>query len=339
VLPLVAMLAAIGPRWAAPAEPARDERVEGYAEWRRDGALIVDGQRVRLGPGARFKGEAEARDFGSVPLGYEVTARAHRQPDGSLLADSLEAQANGQAMFEKQVKEATDQAEAAYRRRGAFFQGSGKQQKVVGRLYDKGAEVERVRRIVDRLAPPYLRPERVRVYVIDNPEWNAFAMGNFSIYVFRGLLRDLDDDEMAIVLGHELAHATHEHTRRQFKKRMWLQAVAVGAVAGTEKMDSRQKRALAVLIAQLGMLALTNGYGRELEDQADRVGLRYAYEGGFDVARGPALWARFAQKYGDRGKVTNFFFSDHSQSKVRQANLERELRVNYPEAAARRARS
>ena len=86
-----------------------------------------------------------------------------------------------------------------------------------------GHEVDRVRWIVDSLLPDYLAPSDVRVYVIENKEWNAFAMGNYSIYVFSGLLDDLDDDEVAIVLGHELVHATHEHSRRQVKKDMWVQ--------------------------------------------------------------------------------------------------------------------
>jgi Zn-dependent protease with chaperone function len=254
------------------------------------------------------------------------------------VASQVQARANGTALFEKEVRQVTDRAEASYRRAGAFYQSGGSRPKVVGRLHDNGPRVERVRRIVDRLVPPYLRPEDVRVYVIDNPEWNAFAMGNYSVYVFSGLLEDLDDDEVAMVLGHEIAHATHEHTRRQFKKRMWIQIVALGALAASQNIDDRKKRALAQLVTQFGALVLANGYGRDLEDQADRVGLRYAYEGGFDVSRGPAMWGRFARKYGDRGRLTNFFFSDHSQSQVRAANLERELRLNYGGALKRGAR-
>jgi Zn-dependent protease with chaperone function len=336
---LALVLSVSAPVSAAPAETTKDEKLEGYAEWRRDGELIVDGQRVVLAPGGEFKGEGDARDLRSVPLGYEVAAQGRRRADGALVASTVQVRANGVAMFEKQVKAATDQAEATYRRRGAFFQNVGKRTKVVGRLYDDGPQVERVRHVVDRLIPPYLERDDVRVYVIDNPEWNAFAMGNYSIYVFSGLLKDVDDDELAIVLGHEMAHATHEHTRRQFKKRMWIQVAALGALAASEKIDDRKKRALVQLVTQFGALALANGYGRDLEDQADRVGLRYAYEAGYDVARGPELWGRFAKKYGDRGKLTNFFFSDHSQSRVRAANLERELRVNYRDAARRGARS
>jgi hypothetical protein len=78
-------------------------------------------------------------------------------------------------------------------------------------------------------------------------------------------------------------------------------------------------------------MAWSNGYGRNLEDQADRVGLRYAYEAGYDITKGPRLWNRFAKRYGEQGKVANFFFSDHSQSSARAAKLEKEIAFNYPE--------
>ena len=68
-----------------------------------------------------------------------------------------------------------------------------------------------------------------------------------------------------------------------------------------------------------------------MEDQADRVGLRYAYEAGYDITKGPRLWNRFAKKYGEGNKVANFFFSDHSQSAARATKLEKEIAYNYPD--------
>jgi predicted Zn-dependent protease len=195
--------------------------------------------------------------------------------------------------------------------------------------------VERVRRISAALVPPYLTPADFRVYVIDNKEWNAMAAPNRSIYVFSGLLADLDDDEVAIVLGHELVHATHEHSRKQFKKQIWVQLAALGAIGvAQETIDDDTQRLVVQSLAAIGALAWQNGYGRSHEDQADRVGLRYAYAGGYAVGRGPALWNRFAKKYGDQNKVVNFFLGDHSVAKARAANLERELRLNYPSAQA-----
>jgi Zn-dependent protease with chaperone function len=307
--------------------------IEGYSEWREGDALIVDGQRVMVDKSTRFDLARKVDGFEDIPLGYEIKVKGTRRGDGAIVARELEAKPNGIAMFEKKVLTLTDQAEAKYRRAGKYYVSSkGRRQKVVGKLYDSGPDVDRVRRIADRIVPPYIRPGDVRVYVIENKEWNAFAMGNFSIYVFTGLLNDMDDDELAIVLGHEIAHATHEHTRRQFKKTMWIQIAAIGVTAAAEeKIDDKKKRALLGLMTTFMALALRNGYGRELEDQADRVGLRYAYEAGYDVTRGPGLWKRFAGKYKESGKAANFFFSNHSLSSVRAANLTRELGLNYRE--------
>jgi Zn-dependent protease with chaperone function len=310
---------------------ASDEKVDGYAEWHVDGCVIADAQRVCPAPGARFKGEGDARDVASIPLGYELKAKGARQADGSLLASEIEAKPNNPALFEGEIRAATDDMEERARKAGRFLEGDPRKPVNLGRLYESGPQVERVRGIVDSLLPPYLHPEDVRVYVIENKEWNAFAMGNYSIYVFSGLLNDMDDDEVAIVLGHELVHATHEHSRKQMKREMWVQLAALGALAATSKIGDDTKRAIAQLVTGLAATAYSSGYGRGMEDQADRVGLRYAYEAGYDITKGPRLWNRFARKYGQGNKVVNFFFSDHSQSAARATKLEKEIAFNYPD--------
>jgi hypothetical protein len=317
---------------AAAQNKPKEEKAEGYLEYRDGGALVVDGQKVLTDAATKLKLKDEARDAASIPLGYEVKAKGLRQPDGALLAKELEAKSNGSAMFEKDVRNLTDQAESEYRRAGRFFnQLEGGRTETVGWMFEEGEKADRLRRVVDSLLPGYVDPAQVRVYVIENKEWNAFAMGNFSIYVFSGLMDDLDDDELAIVLGHELAHATHEHTRRQFKKAMWIQIAALGVSAAAEEIDDKTARAITQLLVAFGASAWSNGYGRDLEDQADRVGLRYAYEAGYDISKGPRLWQRFAKKYGEPGKVANFFFGNHSLASARAVNLERQLALNYPE--------
>jgi Zn-dependent protease with chaperone function len=315
---------------AAAADKVKEEEAEGYLEWRQGETLIVDGQKVTTTAGTKFKGKDQATSAGSIPIGFEVKAKGIRGADGSLIARELEAKPNGSAMFEKDVRSMTDQAESEYRKAGRFFNTlEGGKTETVGWMFDTGPKVDRARRIVDNLLPPYVDQSQVRVYVIENREWNAFAMGNFSIYVFSGIMDDLDDDELAIVLGHEIAHATHEHTRKQFKKAMWIQLAAIGVAAAAEEIDDKNKREVTQLLVAFGAQAWKNGYGRSMEDQADRVGLRYAYEGGYDITKGPRLWQRFAKKYGESNKVANFFFSDHSLSSARAVNLERQLALNY----------
>lgn len=327
---VVGVLLSIGPlSLARGAEQGREESVDGYAEFRAGECLVVDAQRLCPGPGLKLKGDV--RDLASIPFGFEVKAKGRRRTDGALLARELEAKPNKDALFENEVRAATDEAEEKYRRAGRFYESDRGRIQNIGRIDEEGPRWERARRIVDSLLPPYLRTDDIRVYVIENREWNAFAMGNYAIYVFSGLLDDMDDDEVAIVLGHELAHASHEHTRKQVKKQMWIQLAAIGVAAAAESIDDGAKRAGVQLAATFTALAWSNGYGRSQEDQADRVGLRYAYEAGYDVTKGPRLWNRFARKYGEPGKVVNFFFGDHSQSSARATRLEKELAYNYPD--------
>jgi Zn-dependent protease with chaperone function len=312
-------------------------KLNGYAEWRVKDAIIVDGQRVRSNRYTKYKVSRAARNLDSIPLGYEIKVMGSRQKDGSVLAKEIEAKPNGNALFENDLKQAFDQMEAEYRQKGRMFTPQSDGTVVdIGELQYSGVDVERVRRIMDRLIPPYLKREDYRVYVVQNKEWNAMAAPNGSIYVFSGLLKDMDDDEVAVVLGHELVHATHEHSRKQYKNSILIQMAAIGSLglSGQATESSKTKSILAIATA-LGVSAWSNGYSRDHEDQADRVGLRYAYEGGFAVQKGPMLWARFAQKYGDQNKVVNFFLGNHSVAKDRQRNLEMEIQLNYPSAISK----
>lgn len=330
---LVALLAGVivvGAAAAAPAVLAETRvKLDGYAEWRPSSAtLVVDAERVRVDGKTKWHGAY--RRIADVPLGDEVRVTGARQDDGSVLARDIDVRPNGDALFEKDVQQGTAQLEGLWLRDGAAFEADrngGK--KVIGEIATDGRDVARVRGLVRRLAPPYVDRSNLRVYVIDNKEWNAMAMGNGAVWVFRGIMNDMSDDELAIVVGHELAHYTHEHSRRQMRRGLWTQLAGLSAILAAEAIDNRALRTGAQAGAALGMMALTSGYGRDLEDQADRVGLRYAYEGGFDVRRAPQVWNRFLEKYGEQSRLTNFFFSDHSLASARRRNLEREIEWNY----------
>jgi predicted Zn-dependent protease len=304
-------------------------QVKGYAEFHRPGILIVDGQRVRANTQTRFKG-SNARDLESIPLGDEVEVTGARIGDGSILAASISAKPNGISLYENDVLKATNEIESEWVQRGMMYEprADGSATKI-GEIYDRGPKVDRVRRIMNRLRPPYVNADRLRVRVVQTKEWNASAMGNGAIWVYTGLLDEMTDDEMSIVLGHELTHFTHEHSRRNAKRGMFTQLLGLGALAASTAIDNDAARTSAMLGSMLGMTAFTSAYSRDLEDQADRVGLRYAYEGGYDVTKGPVLWGKFKQKYGESDKVSNFFVGSHSRPSDRIRNINRELALNY----------
>jgi Zn-dependent protease with chaperone function len=318
----------------APDSPSKT-RIEGYAEYHQGNVLIVDGQRVVASETTRLElsGGRKPRDLMGIPLGYEVKVEGARRGDGAILASKVEAKPDGMAMFESDVVAATNQIERMWVRAGEVYdEGPNGRRRIVGEIIDDGPEVARVRSIMARLVPPYLNPRELRVRVVDTKEWNASAMGNGAIWVYRGLLRDLSDDEIAIILGHELAHYTYEHSRRSAKKAMWGQIAGLAGLVGAGTVGSGTGRDAATLGALLSVTAWQNGYSRDLEDQADRVGLRYAYEGGFDVSKAPGLWKKFRKKYGEESTAANFLFGSHSRPSDRIRNIERELRLNYPEA-------
>lgn len=313
------------PLWAQ----GRMAEVDGYAEWRQGDLLVIDGQRVGVTAATRFQGKNEAKDFASIPLGYEVKAKGVRRQDGVIEATQVEATPNGVAAYESEAVAAAQKFEAFYLEH-RFVPSDD----VTGhRLLIRGPQVDRVRRIALRLIPPYRDKASFRFYVVEDPRWNASCYPNGMIVVNQGLLKDMNDDEVALVLGHEIAHGTHEHTRRQMKHDTVADIITgVSSVAAGSITTGVSRQAMLEAIG-LSRSAVVNGYSRDHEDQADRVGLRYAYEGGFDVTQAPRVWKRFARKYPEAGKVHNFFEGSHSLSKVRAARLHREIVLNYPHLA------
>lgn len=328
--PLVAVALIVFAADTAIAE--KSESLRGYAEWRHGQTLVVDGQRVAVDRGTVLKGAARG-GLASIELGWEVNVKGVRLPDGSLRAVQLEAKPNGLAFMEQDLVSASDEQEQQWLRDRRVTEEDDNGLTVVGNLIENGPDVDRVRRVLDRVAPPYVQPGFFRAYVVDSREWNAMAMPNGSVWVYRGLLDDMSDDELAVVMGHEVAHVTHEHARRDTKKGLWVQGLALGVMLAAESIDNGKARMAAQLGVLLGATAWQNQYSRASEDQADRVGLRYAYEGGYDVRQAPRMWDRFREKYGDDPRVLSFFFGSHPRESDRIARLQQQIAFNYEASA------
>jgi predicted Zn-dependent protease len=136
-----------------------------------------------------------------------------------------------------------------------------------------GPQAERVRRIGLRVAAVTGRPELPFTFkIVDRDAINAVTFPGGFVYVYRGLLEQhLDDDELAGVLGHEIAHAVKSHAVKEMYP-MLLVKKWQARVPGAERA-----RAVTNLLETLTQ----RGLGRHLELEADSLGTQYAYAAGY----------------------------------------------------------
>ena len=296
---------------------------DGYQE-RADtpDALIVDGQRVSLKDGRVIR----KKNFpGSVTAGMKTSVLGIRQEDGTVKAKEVFVEPNDIGLVEKDTLRQSAKFVSQLDRKPNVIKNSAVQQyvKSVGEKLIPGS----AKGVVD-----------FRFHVIDNPSINAFASRSStssrirgSVYVTTGLLEVLENEaQLASVLGHEIAHITHEHIRRQAARGMWTEIAlsAAGAVID-EALDNTVAEIFAGVGLGLAGSAIINGFSRDLEDQADRVGLRYMYEAGYDPMQAPRVWHIFTQHTRDMNKVANFFYGSHSTHIARKRNLFREISQSY----------
>jgi predicted Zn-dependent protease len=172
------------------------------------------------------------------------------------------------------------------------------EQRKKGLLNRNPAQVQRVRSIANRLIRqsavfrPNSRNWNWEVNVLTAPEINAWAMPGGKIAVNTGLIEKLDvtDDELAAVIGHEIAHALREHARERASEQM----VAGGLIAvGSAILGVGQIAQQGAEFAYMGLLGLPNS--RRHETEADRIGVELAARAGFDPRAAVSLWRKMGQ--------------------------------------------
>ena len=161
---------------------------------------------------------------------------------------------------------------------------------------DGHPQVQRLRAVAGRLIPharrfnPRADQWRWEVNLIGSRQINAFCMPGGKIAFFTGVLETLKltDDEIAVVMGHEIAHALREHARERIAKSELTQLGAnlLGQVVAGGKFAGA---------FEVGGSLLTLKFSRDNESEADVVGLDLAARGGFDPRAGVTLWQKMSQ--------------------------------------------
>ncbi|MCZ4324399.1 M48 family metallopeptidase [Pseudomonas anguilliseptica] len=201
-------------------------------------------------------------------------------------------------------------------------------QQTLGEASSKGVldktsnNAKRLRTIANRLIKhaPLFRPDAAQwqweVNLIKSPELNANCGPGGKIIFYSGIIEKLKltDDEIAAIMGHEMAHALREHSREAMSKAYGVELAKQGAGAllglGSDSL------ALADAAVQYGMM-LPNSRGNE--NEADLIGLELAARGGYNPNAAVSLWQKMAAA--SEGAPPEFM-STHPSSSSRIASLQ-----------------
>lgn len=200
------------------------------------------------------------------------------------------------------------------------------QAKAKGVLVDgSNAQLQRLRAIAQRLIPytaqwnERANAWRWEVNLINSKQINAFCMPGGKIAFYTGIIDQLrlNDDEIAMVMGHEMAHALREHSREQLAK---SQATGLGLSLGAQLLGLGD---LGNAAARVGTQLLSLKFSRNDESEADLVGLELAARAGFNPQAAVTLWQKMGQATGSNGVS---FLSTHPTG----PNRIRQLESNVP---------
>ena len=189
-------------------------------------------------------------------------------------------------------------------------------------------QLQRLRYIADRIIPftpecnERARQWRWEVNLIGSKQINAFCMPGGKIAFYFGILQQLqlDDDEVAMIMGHEAGHALLEHAREQMGKNA-ATGIGVNLLSSLLGLGAGGDALL-----RMGGQLVSLKFGREDESEADLVGLDLAARAGYDPEAGVRLWQKMAKA--SQGAPPEFL-STHPSGETRI----RDIQANIPRVA------
>ncbi len=193
---------------------------------------------------------------------------------------------------------------------------------------DDHPQVKRLRAIAARMIPfagrfnPRAGQWQWEVNLIGSKQINAFCMPGGKIAFYTGILDTLKltDDEVAMVMGHEIAHALREHARERMAKNQMTQlgATLLGELVGGGRYTGA---------FQLGGNLLSMKFSRDDESEADVAGLDLAARAGFDPRAGVSLWQKMTAA---NSRAPLEFLSTHPAGENRIKEIEKHLPAVMP---------
>ncbi|MBN2594810.1 MAG: M48 family metallopeptidase [Sedimentisphaerales bacterium] len=172
-------------------------------------------------------------------------------------------------------------------------------------------------RLAERVAN---KSRRFNFETVNGPKPNAFALPGGFIFVTKSLVElcRYDQNEIACILGHEMAHIIRGHAMNRIVSNSAIAAVSRAAPI---------RGALSGWLRKVGVQFLESAYSKDLESEADRLGVRLVAAAGYEPAACVQLFSRLAELKSPPNEFDlGSYFSSHPPFKVRIENIKHQLR-------------
>ena len=309
----------------AAGEPS-ELKLDGY--W-----LALDANTKRAWNPAKVAESFPAKESGpsTALAGYHVKYWGAPRKDGRIAAESVElgppAPADDYKMPHNlevvRAKDPQTGIDVLEFRQGKKVQGRMK-------LLAERSVQEYVSHLGDSLIPEGAKgtrkPIEFRFFVVEDPEINAESLPDGTLLINTGLLGALENEaQLAFVLSHEMAHVLQVHYRREVEETRGSRVgLTIAGVASSLFIGNA-----GLFLAEVGIASSVNGHQRELENQADRLGLQNVIEHGYDPREAPNFSRIIISRYGNR--TTSKLWSNHDSSVIRGSFLTVQLMREYPQ--------
>jgi len=173
---------------------------------------------------------------------------------------------------------------------------------------------------------------------------NAFCLPGGKVAVYSGILKvTQNEDALAAVVGHEVAHATSHHGDERVSQSQVAEILlgGAGAFVGMSGLSAESQQTVMGLLSGGANLAVLLPYSRKQESEADEVGLLFLVRAGYDAEQAPLLWERMAKLSGESDPVSSFvqkFTSTHPDPLERAQRLRELVPVMRQRVADERAK-
>jgi len=301
------------------------------------GAIKVDGYWLEVSPSTKREWDPDKAAGAKASVANGKLAACHinydgiRRKDGKVEAEQLELGPPGAGNAYKMPHD-LEVVRAQDPQTGINILEFRQGKKVQGRLklLAERSVQEYVSHLGDSLLPAGAegtsRPIEFRFFVIEDPSINAASLPDGTLLINTGLLGVVENEaQLAFVMSHEMAHVLQAHYKREMDETrgsrvgLTIAGIAAGAFIGN----------LGIFMAEVGIASSVNGHQRELENQADRLGLQNIIEHGYDPREAANFSRIIIDRYGDRS--TSKLWSNHDSSLIRGSFLTIQLMREYPD--------